>query len=53
MNWINSWKTIAIKQWDKLDIVIRISKVTLFELKVDLGRGFRLTVFNFAVEKWK
>lgn len=53
MNWINSWKTIAIKEWDKLDIVLRISKIIVFELKIDLSRGFRVMLFNFGFEKWK
>lgn len=53
MNWINGWKTIAIKQWDKGDLVVRISKLTIFELKIDLSRGFRLMIFNYGIEKWK
>ncbi len=49
MTIINSWKS-KVKQLDKIDIIIRISSVSLFELKIDVSRKYyRLMILNFGI----
>ena len=50
-NGINGWKNGAgAKQGDKFNIEIRLGKLTVIEIKIDLNKSFRLSFFNFAVE---
>jgi len=46
----NSW-TSKKKQFDVIDISVRISKVTLFELFLDLSKKhMKLSLLNFSLE---
>lgn len=45
----NSWGNKSI-QWDKIQIKLRISFVTIFHLDADLSRRFcKLTLLNFSI----
>lgn len=49
MKFKNSWKSNT-KQWDKLQINIRIGAITVFNLEVDWSRKkFSLSVMNFKL----
>jgi hypothetical protein len=54
MKFINSWKSVfksKVKQYDKFDITIRISSLTIFKLKFDISRKqFELVVLNFKIK---
>jgi hypothetical protein len=48
MKFKNSWS--KRKQWDKLQINIRIGAVTVFDLDIDWGnRKFSLSLMNFKI----
>jgi len=48
MKFRNNWKS-ATKQWDKVMIRLRLSKIDIFTLEIDISREFYLlTVFNFT-----
>lgn len=50
---INSWKS-PVKQLDKIDITIRISFLTILELKFDYSdKYFRFMILNLGYEKKK
>lgn len=50
INVLNSW-TSKKKQFDVIDINVRLSKLTVFELFLDLSKKhFKLTLLNFALE---
>ncbi|CAG7581747.1 MAG: hypothetical protein SLAVMIC_01010 [uncultured marine phage] len=50
-NLINGWKNgMGSKQWDKLTLEIRISKLTIIELRIDLSKEFRLVLLNVGIE---
>ncbi len=50
MKYINNWKANAKKN-NKIDIVIRIGKITFITLWVDTSaKKFILTVLNFTVK---
>jgi hypothetical protein len=50
MKFINSWNSKS-KQFDKIEIEIRLSIVTLFSLYVDFSKKeFKLCVMNFAIK---
>lgn len=50
INIVNSW-TSKKKQFDVIDISIRLSKVSIFELFLDLSKKhLKLTLLNFSVE---
>ena len=50
-NLINGWKNgLGSKQWDKFAIELRISKLTLIELRFDFNKEFRLILFNVGIE---
>ena len=50
MKFINDWKSNA-KQSDKIALEIRVSKLTIFNLGIDLSkRKFKLTILNFTVK---
>ena len=49
MKFKNSWKSNT-KQWDKLQINIRLGAVTVFNLDIDWSkRKFSLSVMNFKL----
>ena len=49
-NLINGWKNgSGSKQGDKYILELRIGKLTVVELDIDLNKSFRLTLFNFAI----
>jgi len=51
MNIINPIKSIKAKQADKIQIEIRISKITLLEISFDFSsKKFRLEICNLAIE---
>ena len=46
----NSW-TSKKKQFDVIDISVRLSKITVFELFLDISKKhFKLTLLNFSLE---
>ena len=50
MKFINDWKSNA-KQSDKIALEIRVSKLTIFNLGIDLSkRKFKLIILNFTVK---
>ena len=49
MKFKNSWKS-KTKQWDKIQINIRVGAVTVFNLDVDWGnKKFSLSIMNFKL----
>jgi len=49
MKIINSWKSLN-KQFDKLEVCLRVSFLTIFELKIDIDSGyFRLVILNLGI----
>ena len=49
MKTINSWKS-KVKQSDKIDITVRISSLSVFELNIDFSKKFyRLVILNFGI----
>ena len=49
MKFKNSWKSNT-KQWDKLQINIRVGAITVFNLEVDWSRKkFSLSEMNFKL----
>lgn len=50
MKFRNSWISSA-KQWDKLNIKLRISFIDVFALEIDISRDFYLiTLFNLTLK---
>ena len=50
-NLVNGWKNgMGSKQWDKVAIEIRISKLTIIDLKFDFSKNFRLILSNIGIE---
>jgi hypothetical protein len=46
----NGWNTYT-KQWDKLNIKLRISFIDILAIEVDISRDFYLlTVLNFTIK---
>lgn len=46
----NNWK-VQNKQWDKFQIRLRLGKVDVFTIEVDISREFYLiTLFNFSIK---
>ena len=49
MKFKNSWKSKS-KQWDKLQINVRLGVVTVFNLDLDWSRRkFSLSILNFKI----
>lgn len=49
MKFKNSWKSKS-KQWDKLQINVRLGAVTVFNLDLDWSkRKFSLSILNFKI----
>jgi hypothetical protein len=49
MKTINSWKS-KVKQSDKIDITVRISSLSIFELNIDFSKkSYRLVILNFGI----
>jgi hypothetical protein len=49
MKIINSWKS-KVKQFDKFEITVRISILTIFELNIDFSeKSYRLIILNFGI----
>jgi len=52
MKLVNIWKSVfknKTKQYDKLDLTIRISALTILKIKVDLSSKYlELTILNFS-----
>jgi hypothetical protein len=49
MKFKNSWKSNA-KQWDKIQINVRIGAVTVFNLDIDWSaKKFSLSLMNFKI----
>lgn len=49
----NSWKKKAWKnkQWDKFHIRLRLGKVDIFAIEIDISRKFYLlTILNFTIK---
>jgi hypothetical protein len=50
MKFRNNWNSHT-KQWDKFAIRVRISKLDVLTIEVDIAREFyMLTVFNFTIK---
>jgi hypothetical protein len=48
MKFRNGWNTYS-KQWDKLNIKLRISFIDILAIEVDISRSFYLlTILNFT-----
>jgi len=46
----NNWK-VQNKQWDKFQIRLRLGKIDVFTIEVDISREFYLiTLFNFSIK---
>ena len=46
----NSWK-VHNKQWDKFQIRLRVGRIDLFTIEMDISRNFYLlTLFNLTVK---
>ena len=46
----NSWKNKA-KQWDKVQIRVRLGKIDFFTIELDKSRVFyMLTILNFTIK---
>jgi hypothetical protein len=51
MNYYNGWKSRK-RNWDKLDITLRISKLTIFSIKVDLSnKYYNINILNIGIKK--
>jgi hypothetical protein len=49
MKFKNSWKS-KTKQWDKLEINVRVGAITIFNLGLDWSkRKFTLSIMNFKI----
>jgi hypothetical protein len=45
----NSWRSKS-KQWDKIQINVRISAITIFNLDIDFStKKFSLSIMNFKI----
>jgi len=50
MKLVNGWKAFN-KQHDKVNIAIRISSLTIIQLKIDFSnKDFALTLLNFTIK---
>lgn len=50
MKFINSWSS-KIKQFDKINILIRISILTIFQLYFDISnKKYEIKIFNFGIK---
>lgn len=50
MELINSWNS-EVKQWGKVNIKVRIGKITLFDLYIDTPKKrFGVTLFNIGIK---
>lgn len=50
MKYINSWKS-NIKQSDKIDLTLRIGKITFIKFVLDVGsKKYLLTFLNFTIK---
>jgi|APSaa5957512576_1039674.scaffolds.fasta_scaffold75234_1 hypothetical protein len=48
MKFVNGWNAFN-KQYDKIDITLRVSFLTIFSLKIDVSDDtVSFTLFNFA-----
>lgn len=51
MEFINGWKS-KVKQFDKIDIKLRLSFLTIFNLSYDYSKkSFEFTILNFTWRK--
>jgi len=48
MDFINSWKH-GNKKCTKIDIEIRLGRITVLKLVLDFGKEYELMVLNFGV----
>ena len=50
-NLINGWKNgLGSKQWDKFAIELRLSKLTVIDLRFDFNKNFRFILLNVGIE---
>lgn len=46
----NNWR-VPHKQWDKIQIRMRVGKIDFFTIEIDISREFyMLTLFNFSIK---
>lgn len=46
----NNWR-VPHKQWDKIQIRMRVGKIDFFTVEIDISREFyMLTLFNFSIK---
>jgi hypothetical protein len=46
---INSWRSRS-KQFDKINVEVRISSITVFNLSIDISsKSFRIVICNFGI----
>jgi len=51
MKFVNGWKS-ANKNWDKFNLTLRVSKITLFSFKFDISNGtFNINILNIGLTK--
>ena len=49
MKFINEWKS-PLKQWDKINIVARLGKITLLAINCDFSQKYlKLTLLNLTL----
>jgi len=50
MKFKNGWNSLR-KQWDKVELKVRISVLTIFELNIDISqRSLKIMVLNFGIK---
>jgi hypothetical protein len=49
MKIINEWKS-HLKQWDKIDVSLRLGKITILSIVGDISQKyFKITIFNITL----
>jgi len=50
MKFKNGWSSLR-KQWDKAELKVRISALTIFELNIDISqRNLKIMILNFGIK---
>ena len=50
MNFVNGWKSNT-KNWDKFNLTLRVSKITLFGFQFDISnKTWSLYILNYGIK---
>ncbi len=50
MTFFNSWRSHK-RNWDKIDLTIRVSSLTIISVKADLSRRYyRINILNLGIK---